>query len=186
MRQNGLSAMRNFAALLLICFSVALPAGAAFSADVGPLSMSVPEGFDGPIRSDGNGGVMTGWVKRRPGMDGGTLLQVSVVDVGASLDGITAAQRFEGARHYLLEFVRGIGQKRGNFELGDVEQVSLAGLPAARVRWTGTVGDNAAIGVMYCVLVGHSVVNLHTQDLGYTITPAMYSAMSAIEGVRVR
>jgi hypothetical protein len=38
---------------------------------------------------------------------------------------------------------------------------------------------------MYCVLVGHSVVSLHTQDLGSAITPAMYSAMRAIEGVRI-
>jgi hypothetical protein len=119
-------------------------------------------------------------------MDGGTLLQVSAIDVGSSLDGITAAQRAEGARHYLLEFVGGIGQRRSNFEVGDIDEVSLAGLPAARVRWTGTVDGHDAIGVMYCVLVGHSVVSLHTQDLGSAITPTMYSAMSAIEKVHVR
>jgi hypothetical protein len=130
--------------------------------------------------------VTIAWVRRQPGMDSGTLLQVSAVDVGTTLDGISPAQQAEGARHYLLEFVKGIGQRRSNFELGDIEQISLAGLPAARVRWTGTVGDKAAIGVMYCVLVGHSVVSLHTQDIGPTITPAMYSAMSAIEHVRVR
>jgi len=146
----------------------------------------VPEGFDGPIRSDGDGGVVIAWVKRRPASDGGTLLQVSAVDVGTSLDGSTVAQRLEAARHYLLEFAGGIGRRLGDFELGDVEQTSLAGLPAARVRWTGTIQGNAAIGVMYCVLVGHSVVSLHTQDVGSAITPAMYSAMSAIEGVRVR
>jgi hypothetical protein len=178
--------VRTLFAFWWLSVALLLPCGPCFCADVGPLVISVPEGFDGPIRSEGNGGVTIGWVERRPGTDGGTLLQVSVVDVGASLDGIDLAQRFEGARHYLLEFVRGIEQKRGHFELGDIEQVSLAGLPAARVRWTGTVSDNAAIGVMYCVLVGHSVVSLHTQDLGSAITPAMYSAMSAIEGVRVR
>ena len=129
-----------------------------------------------------DGGVTIAWVKRQPGKDGGTLLQVSAVDVGTSLDGISPAQQAEGARHYLLEFVNGIGQRRENFELGDIEQVSLAGLPAARVRWNGAVGDKAAIGVMYCVLNGRS---LHTQDTGSTITAAMYSAISAID-VRVR
>jgi len=126
------------------------------------------------------------WVKHRPASDGGTLLQISALDVGATLDGSTAAQRLEGAKHYLLEFANGIGQRLGDFELGDVEQTSLAGLPAARVRWTGTAGGKAAIGVMYCVLVGHSVVSLHTQDVGTAITPPMYSAMTAIESVRVR
>jgi len=163
-----------------------LPCEPSYCADAGPLVISVPEGFEGPIRSDAAGGVTTAWVKRRPGMNGGTLLQVSAIDVGTSLDGITTAQRAEGARHYLLEFVGGIEQGRGNFELGDIEQLSLVGLPAARVRWTGTVDGSAAVGVMYCVLVGHSVVSLQTQDVGSSITPGMYSAMSAIEGVRVR
>jgi hypothetical protein len=173
-------------ALMWLCISLIVPCGLVLGADAGPLVISVPEGFDGPIRSEKDGGMTIAWVKRRPGMEGGTLLQISSVDLGASLDGVTAAQRLEGARHYLLEFVGGIEQKRGNFDLGEVEQVSLAGLPAARVRWTGTVGDIAAVGVMYCVLVGRSVVSLHTQDLGFVITPSMYSAMSAIEGVRVR
>jgi hypothetical protein len=30
------------------------------------------------------------------------------------------------------------------------------------------------------------VVSLNTQDIGTAITPAMYGAMSAIEGIRVR
>jgi hypothetical protein len=114
------------------------------------------------------------------------LLQVSAIDVGTSLDGITHAQALEGANHYLLEFLRGIGHSLENFEFGEFEQVTLAGLPAARVRWTATASGHAAIGVIYCVLVGHSVVSLQTQDLGSEITPAMYSAISAIEGARVR
>lgn len=178
--------MRTFVALLWLSVSLVLPCELSFGADAGPLVISVPEGFDGPIRSDAGGGVTTAWVKRRPGMNGGTLLQVSAIEVGASLDGIPAAQRIDGAKHYLLEFIGGIGQRKNNFELGAIEQVSLAGLPAARVKWTGSVDGTAAIGVMYCVLVGHSVVSLHTQDVGSAITPAMYSAMSAIEGVRIR
>jgi hypothetical protein len=158
----------------------------AKGADAGPLVISVPEGFDGPIRSDEAGGSTTAWVKRRPGTEGGTLLQVSAVDVGASLEGITAAERAEAARHYLLEFLKGIGQGRGDFELGEIEPITLAGLPAVRVRWTGILDNTDAVGMMYCVVVGHTVVDLNTQDVGSTLTPAMYSAMNAIEGVRVR
>jgi hypothetical protein len=185
-RRYSKQTVRTLIAFLWLSASLVLPCEPSFCADAGPLVISVPEGFEGPIRSEEDGGVTIAWVKRQPGKDSGTLLQVSAVDVGTSLDGISPAQQAEGARHYLLEFVNGIGQRRRNFELRDIEQVSLAGLPAARVRWTGAVGDNAAIGVMYCVLVGHSVVSLHTQDTGSTITAAMYSAMSAIEHVRVR
>jgi len=149
--------------------------------------ISVPPGFEGPTREDANGGVTVAWVERQPVPGGGTLLQVSAIDVGSSLDGITRAQREEGATHYLLEFVRGVGQPLLNFQFGEFEHVPLAGLPAARVRWTATTtSGQAAIGVIYCVLVGHSVVSLQSRDMGTAITPAMYSAMSAIEGVRIR
>jgi hypothetical protein len=158
----------------------------SFCADAGPLVISVPPGFEGPTRDDEHGGVTVAWIERQPVPGGGTLLQVSAIDVGTSLDGITRAQRVEGANHYLLDFVRGVGHSLENFEFREFEQVSLAGLPAARVRWTATNSGHAAIGVIYCVLVGHSVVSLQTRDTGTEITPAMYSAMSAIEGVRVR
>lgn len=178
--------MRRLVAILWALISLMLACEPAFCADAGPLVISVPQGFEGPTRDNGNGGVTVAWIERHPASDGGTLLQVSAIDVGASLDRITHAQAVEGANHYLLEFVRGIGHSLKNFEFGEFEQVSLAGLPAARVRWTATISGHAAIGVIYCVLVGRSVVSLQTQDIGSEITPAMYSAISAIESARVR
>jgi hypothetical protein len=178
--------VRTLVAFLWFSIALVLPCKPSFGADAGPLVISVPEGFDGPTRSDEAGGVTVAWVKHRPVSNGGTLLQVSAIDLGTSLDAFTPPQRAEAAKHYLLEFAKGIGQGLGDFKFGDLEQVTLAGLPAARGRWTGTVGGNPAVGVLYCVLVGRSVVSLHTQDVGPEITPAMYSAIGAIEGVRVR
>lgn len=174
------------AASAWLCMLLHLPSGPALAADAGPLAISVPPGFDGPIRSDDSGGVTIAWVKRRPASDGGTLLQVSAIDVGDSLDAIAPSERIQAASHYLLEFLKGMAQRLGHFEFGEIEPVTLAGLPAARVRWTGAVGGTPSIGVMFCVLVRHSVVSLQTQDIGSAITPEMYSALGAIEGVRVR
>ena len=171
---------------LWLCLALALPCGRVLGADAGPLVISVPRGFDGPIRSEENGGVTIAWVKHRPASDGGTSLQVSAIDVGSSLDGIAPTERIQAASHYLMEFLKGLGQQLGHFEFGEFTQATLAGLPAARVRWTGTVAGHATIGLMYCVLVGHSVVSLQTQDIGSGITPEMYSAIGAIEAVRVR
>ena len=178
--------MRTLVASLWLSIALVLSCKPSFGADAGPLVISVPEGFDGPTRSEEAGGVTVAWVKHRPVSNGGTLLQVSAIELGTPLDAFTRPQRAEAAKHYLLEFAKGIGQGLGDFKFGDLEQVTLAGLPAARGRWTGTVGGNPAVGVLYCVLVGRSVVSLHTQDVGPEITPAMYSAIGAIEGVRVR
>jgi hypothetical protein len=167
-------------ALLLCCEP-------SFCADAGPIVISVPPGFEGPAQEEANGGVNVAWIERQPVFGGGTLLQVSAIDIGSSLDGITQAQHLEAATHYLLEFVRSVGQPLANFQFGEFEKVTLAGLPAARVRWTATAASgHAAIGVIYCVVIGHSVVNLQTRDTGTDITPAMYAAISAIEGIRAR
>src|SRR5271154_3671498 len=180
------SSVCRLVASFLLALSLMLSCEPSFCADAGPLVISVPSGFEGPTREDVNGGVTIAWIEPQPVPGGGTLLQVSAIDVGASLDRITHAQAVEGANHYLLEFVRGIGHSLENFGFGEFEQVSVAGLPAARVRWTATISHHAAIGIIYCVLVGRSVVSLQTQDVGSEITPAMYSAISAIEGARVR
>jgi hypothetical protein len=178
--------LRTPLAFLGLSILLSIPGAPAFCAGAGPLVITVPPGFDGPIRSDENGGVTIAWVKRRPASDGGTTLQVSAIDVGSSLDNIAPSERIQAASHYLMEFLKGLGARLGHFEFGAFEQVTLAGLPAARVRWTGTVAGHATIGLMYCVLVGHSVVSLQTQDIGSGITPEMYSAIGAIEAVRVR
>jgi hypothetical protein len=178
--------VRTLVAFLWLSVALALLCEPSWCADAGPIVISVPEGFEGPTRSDKEGGVTIGWVKRQLASDGGTLLQISAIDVGTSLEGITPAQRIEATAHYLVEFLKGMGQQQQDFEFGGIEQASLAGLPAARARWTGTVNGKATIGVMYCVLVRHSVVSLQTQDVGSEVTPAMYTAIGAIEGVRVR
>jgi hypothetical protein len=178
--------VRKLVAFLRLSMVLVLFSGPSWCADAGPLVISVPEGFEGPTRSDENGGVTIGWLKHQPASASGTLLQISAIDVGNSLDGITPPQRIEATAHYLLEFLKGIGQRAANFEVGDIDQASLAGLPAAHVRWTGSIDGTATIGVMYCVLVRHSVVILQTRDVGPEITPAMYTAIGAIERVRLR
>jgi hypothetical protein len=160
---------------------------AAFGADVGPIVISVPPAFEAPTRENANGGVTVVWIERQPVTGAGTLLQVSAIDGGPSLDGISKEQRLDGATHYLLEFLRGVGEPLLKFQYGDPEYVPLAGQPGALARWTATTpSGQAAIGVIYCVLVGHTIISLQTRDTGTAFTPSMYAAISAIEGIRVR
>jgi hypothetical protein len=176
--------MRTMAVLLVVCFVALSRLGTAFCADFGPISIAVPEGFDGPLSSAKDGGATTAWVKHHTDSSGGTLLQITTYNAGSALKGITATQRADGAKKYLLDFIGAVAQRRENFKLGAVEPLSLGGLPAARVRWTGTIGDESSIGVMYCVLVDTTIVSFHTQDTGSELTTSMRSAMAAIEGVR--
>jgi hypothetical protein len=184
-----LSTRSSFCSLVVnlwLVATLALLCAPCWCANAGPIVITIPDGFDGPTRSNSAGGVTMGWVKQQPGSDGGTLLQVSAIDVGTSLEGITPAQHIEATQHYLLEFIKGAKEHVDDFKFGDIDQTNLAGLPAARVHWTGTINGRATIGVMYCVLVHQFVVSLQTQNLGSEISPAMYTAIGAIEGISVR
>ena len=179
--------MRRLVGFLLPIIALLFSCEPAFCEDVGPLAISAPPAFEGPTQESVGGGITAVWIERQPVTGAGTMLQVSAIDVGSSLDGITQAQRLEGATRYLLQFVRGVGEPLLKFQFGEFEHLSVAGVPAARTRWTGTTTTGqAAIGVIYCVLVGHSVVSLQTRDTGTDITPGMYAAIGAIEGARAR
>lgn len=173
--------------VLALLFASMFSSGASFAADVGPIAISVPSTFEPPTRENASGGLTVVWIERQPVTGAGTLLQVSAIDGGPSLDGISKEQRLDGATHYLLDFLRGVGEPLLKFQYSDPEYVPLAGQPGARVRWTATTtGGQAAIGVIYCVLVGHTIVSLQTRDTGTEFTPSMYAAISAIEGIRAR
>lgn len=172
--------------VLWLSFALILPLRAGVCADFGPISISVPQGFEGPLGGGKDGAMTTAWVKHHADAEGGTLLQITTYDAGSALKEMTGSQRAEGAKKYLLDFVGGVARRRDHFMLGAVDRISLAGLPAARVMWTGSVGDAAGLGMMYCVLIDTTIVTFHTQDAGVEITPAMKSAMAAIEAVRVR
>jgi len=177
--------MRPLIALLVTSLSMALACPSCWCADFGPVSISIPEGFDGPLGGKKDGAATAAWVKHHPDSDGGTLLQVTTYDEGAALKGITSGQRAEGAKKYLADFIGAVARRRDNFKLGAIESQSLGGMPGARVQWTGTIGSVSSIGVMYCVLVDTTVVSFHTQDTGDEVTAAMKSAMAAIESARI-
>lgn len=114
-----------------------------------------------------------------------TLFQVSLYDFGSKLGALSEAKQAEAAKKYLLEFVAGIERRRTNFKRTDPHPMKLAGIPAAKLQWTGEFQSKATVGVMYCFVVGTKVISFHTQDFGTEPTDAMKEAMKSIEGVRL-
>lgn len=180
--------MRGFYSLAasLIVAALATSAVHAETATVGPVVISVPEGFERQQTQRKDGMQVTAWTKSPLGKNGKTLLQVSVYDFGAQLDQASPKDLANGSEKYLREFLNGIERRRYNFELSPVEPVKLAGLSASRATWKGNSADVTLVGVMYCVIVRKRyVVSFHTQDLGTARTAAMREAMKSIEAIQL-
>lgn len=144
----------------------------------------VPPGFEGPqTSSPGPGAHMEAYVRRIPGKERGTLLQITTYDFGSRLAGIPKEELGNAAENYLMQMLGGVERRRGSFAASRPTRVSLGGLPAARVEWTGTAGGFDMSGVMFCVIVGTVVVTLHTQGFSDSPPADRTDALSAIEQV---
>ncbi len=161
---------------ILVC-----TAFAAAPTTVGPIVITAPEGFQQAQTQRLKKVLITAWTKSVRDGSMKTLLQINVVDFGSpagSQDTSVYAEK------YLRQFLSGIEHRRSHYVSSPIAHIQLAGLPAVRATWNGAVGDRAAVGVMYSVIVKNRfAVILHTQDLGSVPTSGMLEAMRAIEAV---
>jgi hypothetical protein len=176
----------RWVAMLAAQFLLAIAAHAA-PVTVGPVVITVPEGFEAAQTQRLKKTLITAWTKsvRSAGLK--TLLQINVIDFGSAPGKPAAPQDLNiYAEKYLHQFLDGIARRRTSYVSSPVAHLKLAGLPAARATWNGAVGGRAAVGVMYSVIVHNRfAVIFHTQDLGSTPTSGMFEAMSSIESVKL-
>jgi hypothetical protein len=174
----------SWVTVLAAQFLVAVSAHAA-PVTVGPVIITVPEGFEAAQTQRLKKTLITAWTKSVRNGSLKTLLQINVIDFGSPPGKPAARQDLNVyAEKYLRQFLGGMERRRTNYVSSPVAHIKLAGLPAARATWNGAVGGRAAVGVMYSVIVHNRfAVILHTQDLGSTPTSGMFEAMSSIESV---
>ncbi|HWM72016.1 MAG TPA: hypothetical protein VNO35_35975 [Steroidobacteraceae bacterium] len=174
--------LAELATILVALFVLSVSAHAA-AVTVGPVVITVPEGFAAAQTQKQKKTLITAWTKSVRNGSLKTLLQINVIDFG-SPPGKPAATRDQAiyAERYLRQFLGGIERRRTNYVSSPLAHIELAGLPALRATWNGAVGGRPVVGVMYSVIVENKyAVIFHTQDLGSTPSSGMFEAMQAIE-----
>jgi hypothetical protein len=168
-------ARRRFFLSLAACFFWTVALGDT-PTTVGPIVIGVPDGFQHAQTQRQKKLLISAWTKSVRDGSMKTLLQINVVDIG------TAGEA--SAEKYLGQFLTEVGRRRSPYSASPVAHIQLAGLPAVRATWNGSIGGRHAVGVMYSVIVRNRfAVILHTQDLGSIPTTGMLEAMHAIESV---
>lgn len=175
----------NFLFVTVFGLLYSLASAGTFSNEL--LTLSVPDGFEGPTTgTPGPGAKVTAYTKPYSGTSGGTLLQISTYDFRSALEGMPEEERGNASDYYVGQFLGGVERKRTSFSATRPERISLGGLPASRATWTGRFNGMATSGVMYCLIVGTTVVSLHTQDIDGAPPSNRSAAIAAIEGLIVR
>jgi hypothetical protein len=150
---------------------------------VGPIQLTIPEGFEFAKSGRQNNADVSAWIKGT-GLTK-TVLQVSVVDMASPADSATPQQLAQGAEKYLRQFLKGVARRRTDYARSPIRHLSLAGAPAASATWTGKFDGLPTVGVMYCIIIHKRyIVSFHTQDSGNAPTPAMREAMKSFEAAK--
>jgi hypothetical protein len=165
-----------------VALAIVPVASAADAGDGQLVQIAIPEGFEGPSVLDIDAHSRTlGYLRPIPGLERGTLIQVTTLHGGPDLEGLADAERGHAADYFVRDVLTGIERARTSFEAGEPTRVSIGGLPAARIEWTGMVGDFRMSGVIYCVLVGPTLVSFHTQGFSDSPPQDRADAIRAIE-----
>jgi hypothetical protein len=172
------------AATLVMGLLFTCPAQAA-PVTVGPVVISIPDGFEAAQTQKLKKTLVTAWTKSVRDGSLKTLLQINVIDFGSQPGKPPSQQDLPiYAERYLRQFLGGIERRRTGYRSSPIAHIKLAGLPAARATWNGALGAHDAVGVMYCVIVRNRfAVIFHTQDLGSTPSSGMFEAMKSIESI---
>ena len=151
--------------------------GAAHAAPVtvGPIVITVPQGFVAAQTQKQKKALITAWTKSLQGSK--TLLQISVID-------LVRPAAPEAAEKFLRQALDEIARRRSSYAASPVAHIALAGVPAVRASWNGSIGGYAVMGVVYSVIVKERyLVKFLAQDLGNTPTDGVFEAMQAIESI---
>lgn len=152
-------------------------AQAAPATVVGPVVITVPQGFVAAQTQKARKTLITAWTRSVKDGSSKTFLQVSVLELGKPAAPAEAEK-------YLRRELAGIERRRANFTNSPLAHIQLAGAPAVRATWNGNIGGYAVMGVLYSVIVkDRFVVKILAQDLGTTPTDGLFEAMQAIESM---
>ena len=158
---------------------LALATGVAEAAPVtvGPVVITIPAGFVAAQTQRTPKTLITAWTKSVKDGSSKTLLQINVLDLGKAADPADAEK-------HLRRELAAIERRRTNYRSSPLAHIQLAGVPAVRATWNGSVGGYPVIGVLYSVIIkDRYVVKIQAQDLGTTPTDGLFAAMQAIESM---
>jgi hypothetical protein len=179
--------MLTFSRLAALLFSAASFAVFAAAFDGGTYLLDVPAGFEGPIsHSMGTEGSVVAFTKPHANAVTTTLLQITIFEISSHLPALPRQDLGPASERYLGQFLGGIERRRTNFASTPTTRVTLGGLPASRVTWVGETQGRKLHGVMYCVIVGRQVFQLHTQDFDTSPPGNLRDAESTIKRIRFK
>lgn len=133
--------------------------------EVNSFSIDLPEGFEGPVIQSSGPMEIVAFTKPHKSRVTASLIQFSVINLKeAPLDTDLHSSTITN-KDYLIKMLGGIERKRSNFWKGNYREISIAGIPANKIEWSGNLEENKMKGVYYTFIFQDHFYAISLQDI---------------------
>lgn len=148
------------------------------------LTLDLPKGYDGPIKSVKGPSEMLAFTKPNEGGKTNALIQFSVLDLTkAPADSPLRTAKVTN-KDILLDVLKGIERRRTDFKKDDYQELTIAGLPANKIKWQGNAQGAKMKGVYYTFIYEGYLYAVSLQDIVPFADKNLLDMGKAVESMR--
>ena len=109
--------------------------------------IDLPEGFEGPITQSSGPLEIMAFTKPHKGQVTTSLIQFSVINLKEAPSDTGLQSATVTNKEYLMKMLGGIERRRSNFWKGNYREISIAGISANKIEWSGDLEEKKMKGV---------------------------------------
>ncbi len=158
--------MKKWITLISILICLLLYAGFVYAeVNIKGFLFDLPEGYRGPVTQQRGPVKILAFVKPHEGKHTQSLIEFSIInlDQAPSHDPIRTAKVTN--KEILLGMLRGIKRRRNNFWKGNYKEITLAGIPANKIEWSGYAQGIQLKGIYYTFIYKRDLFAISLQDI---------------------
>lgn len=132
---------------------------------VNSFSIDLPEGFEGPITQSSGPLEIMAFTKPHKGQVTASLIQFSVINIKEAPSDTGLQSATVTNKEYLMKMLGGIERSRSNFWKGNYREISIAGISANKIEWSGDLEEKKMKGVFYTLIFHGHLYAINLQDI---------------------
>jgi hypothetical protein len=148
------------------------------------LVLNLPEGYSGPVTQERGETKLLGFIKPHKGKETNSLIQFSIIDLEKAPPDFRAKYGVKTDKELLMGFLKGIERRRTSFSYSNYSEITIAGVPANRIEWTGYANDMKLEGIYYTLVSNYKVFAISLQDIAPYTKQNLPVMKKAIENIR--
>ena len=128
-------------------------------------SVNLPEGFSGPITQSSDAIEILAFTKPHEKRVTNSLIQFNIINLEQAPSDSPLQLATVTNENILLKMLGGIERRRTDFWKGNYREITIAGIPANKIEWSGYAEGIQMKGVFYTFIFQRHLYTISLQDI---------------------